>query len=234
MEKLQNISQESSIYPSERRGTAKTVQYIFEIFKSLYGPVWTKQAYSDNENHSVLAAAWLNAVSQMKEGEIREAISYLKSKENDRYVSYPPNTIQFMRIPVEIKSSTVPSMLDCYNAAVKGDWNFHPIVKPVAMECDIYWIKHQANAYEAQKRFSGVYSKHKEKFINGGYVSHSDSNCIKYAKSHLPKCHPRLLLESRVSWFEKQDCYKSFCQEKDINKKKKIWSDAMEIYNKNN
>jgi len=234
MERSQNISQENSKYPSRRRGTAKTVSYIFEVFKTLYGAVWTKQAYCDSENHSVLSGAWLNSVSQMTETEIREAICYLKSKANDRYTTYPPNPIQFMRIAIDVKLAEIPSMLDCYNAAIEGNWDLHAIVKPIALECDIYWLRHQASGYDARKRFSGAYAKHKEKFINDGPVSSSEGCCKKYAKSYLDKDHPRMSVESRVKWFEGQDCYKSFCQEKDISKKRKIWKDSMELYNKKN
>lgn len=232
MEKSKNIPQKTSKYRSERRGTPKTVTYIFEIFKSYYGRVWTKQAYCDNENHSVLSGAWLNAVSQMTETEIRDAICYITSRSNDRYVTYPPSPIQFMRITIDMKSAEIPSMLDCYNAAIVGNWDFHPIVKPIALECDIYWLRHQASAHEGKKRFSGLYAKHKEKFINDGSVSNSGVNCKKYATSYIPNCHPRASVERRVKWFEKQDCYKSFCQEKDISKKRKIWRDSMELYNK--
>lgn len=152
--------------PSEPRGTMKTVEHLFATFNYFYGPRWTWHQ-CDAVTGTGSKRAWLRIVSQMTVRDIMQTMDYVLSPANDQYVEYAPNPLEFCHLLKKIKTTKIPTMDECYNAAIKRDWAFHPIVYPTAKACDIYWLRKQASLYEGRKRFHGHYASQKEKFLRG-------------------------------------------------------------------
>lgn len=135
-------------------------------FSCLYGRSWTSLQCGEKAQ-ALLKQTWLEIISKMTFEEITLAMMYLQSDWNKAHTDFPPNPLQFRGFPLRMKERSIPAMDECYNAAIKCDWDFHPIVYPTAHACDLYWLKKQASAYEGRKRFSGHYESQKEKYLRG-------------------------------------------------------------------
>ena len=114
--------------------------------------------------------------------DIRVTLNFLRSPENNDYGRFPPSPLEFLQLPRKIKAKGIPTMDECFNAALRSDWHFHPIVYPAATACDIYWLRSQASGYEARKRFREHYDLQKEKYLRGEPLIQPDSESKKLRK----------------------------------------------------
>ena len=120
-------------------------------------PEWTK----------ALKRQWYEQLQKMKLEDIHAALKFLASSENTEYRKFPPNVLEFQSLPLKAKEKNIPSELDCYHAAIRSEWNFHPMVKPIAQACDVFWLQKQASDVEGRRRFSEYYAMFKEKYLRG-------------------------------------------------------------------
>ena len=120
---LRNITKVAYIlcFRNEAQGTLKTVKHLFAKFTVWYGNAWER----------VLETEWLEVVRQMQITDIGLALNFLRSPDNSEYGRYPPSPLEFLHLPKKIKTTMVPTMEECFNAAMRSDWHCHPIVYPV-------------------------------------------------------------------------------------------------------
>ena len=154
----------------------KTVEHIFVKFNYLYGRVWTS-AQCGEKATAALKQTWLEIIETMTIEDIKQSMIYLQSSWNNLHVDFSPNPLQFQRLPKKIKEKNIPTIDECYNAAIKCDWNFHSIVYPAAKACDIYWLRKQASTHEGRKRFSSHYDSQKEKYLRDEALLCPQNNC---------------------------------------------------------
>src|SRR3990167_3970022 len=143
-------------------GSRKTVTYLFDLFVFLYGRVWTSLA-STPEEENMRRDGWLDILSQMNILEIEKAVKALKSGKLPQYSEFPPKPLQFLTLCKD----PFPSELACYEAAMRLQWDFHPIVYPCAKACDIFWLRHQASEKAGYQRFRENYEYYKKLYIRG-------------------------------------------------------------------
>lgn len=55
----------------------------------------------------------------------------------------------------------------CYQAAIARRWDVHPVIRPIAEACNVYWLCHQASDTEGRRRFSRHYAEISKKFLVG-------------------------------------------------------------------
>jgi len=142
------------------------VEYVFSQFALNYGHGWTSQM-ANPEWTKALKRQWYEQLQKMKLEDIHAALKFLASSENTEYRKFPPNVLEFQSLPLKAKEKNIPSELDCYHAAIRSEWNFHPIIKPAAQACDVFWLQKQASDVEGRRRFSGYYASFKEKYLRG-------------------------------------------------------------------
>ena len=214
----------------EPYGTMKTVEHIFATFNFFYGRRWASDQCG-TETTAGLKRAWLRIVSAMKVKHIEQAIDYLLSLENDCYVGYAPNPLEFGQLPKKIKAKSIPPVDECYNAALRRDWQLHPIVYPAAMACDLYWLKTQASFYEGRKRFTGHYIHQKEKYLRGELLLQPERNQKQLAKLENElkqvKGEPQLELSKKMARFKNLSVYPNFMASKSLWSKLSIYCGAI-------
>jgi hypothetical protein len=149
----------------ERQNKEDLINHIFKQLKLLYGAAFN----SDGKSEVILRLKkrqWLDILSHMEELEIKYALDYLKSSENDQFVTFPPNPLEFRILAKKMKIHDLPSADHCFNHAIKKNWELHPIVFHAASECGLYWLS-MAKEDEARKRFCKKYEEACIKFANG-------------------------------------------------------------------
>lgn len=105
---------------------------------------------------------WLEGLQGLDTSDIKNGLEELGE--------FPPNVFQFKRMCMAKREFHVPSAHECYKAAIRRDWRFHPVVKPIANACDMYWLT-RVSEDKALKRFEGYYQQIVEKFGRGENLS---------------------------------------------------------------
>ena len=223
-----NNHQESS--RTEPCGTIQTVEELFAQFTVWYGDAWTYKTQNE-EWEDVLKQQWLGVLQQMTIAEIKAAVRFLFSTDNDEYATHPPKLLEFLQLPKKIKAKSIPPVDECYNAALRRDWQLHPIVYPAAMACDFYWLKTQASFYEGRKRFTGHYMSQKEKYLRGEVLLQPERNQKQLAKLENEikqmKSEPQLELSKKMARFKNLSVYPKFMASKGLWSKLRIYCGAI-------
>lgn len=146
--------------------TNSATQQIFYRFSLLYQNTWNSQ-FRNRSWTAGLTAQWESIFRQMSSQDIRLALDYLKSKDNTEYVTFPPRPLQFLHLPRQIRQKKLPDEAACYQAAIDGHWALHPIVKPIANACGLYWLRTQATDTQGRERFAKHYARTVERFLEG-------------------------------------------------------------------
>ncbi len=143
-----------------------TVQQIFYYFGLLYQHAWTNQLKNPTWTHA-LKAQWQGILEKLSSADIQLALSYLQSPDNQDYCTFPPKPLEFLQLPKKIRQKTLPSETICYQAAIHRHWNVHPIIRPIAEACNVYWLCHQASDTEGRERFAKHYAQMVPRFLAG-------------------------------------------------------------------
>lgn len=139
---------------------------VFYQLGLLYGQTWAKQ-FKIRSWSASLREHWNRLLQSMTPSEIQLALDYLSSKANTDYVDFPPTPLQFLQLPRRIRQKNLPDEAACYQAAIDGHWALHPIVKPIANACGLYWLRTQATDAQGRERFAQHYARMVERFLEG-------------------------------------------------------------------
>lgn len=175
---------------------------IFHRFNRLYQKSWNDQ-FKNRSLAAALMAQWETIFRQMTPEAIRLALNFLQSPDNTDYIRFPPRPLEFLQLPRQIREKHLPSETACYEAALMGRWEFHPIVKPSAQACGLYWLHHQATDAQGRERFAKTYADVVKRFLAGkplqelpALPASTTNNTINDRASTQPRKYP-------LSWAEK-------------------------------
>lgn len=141
-----------------------TVKAVFFKLGLLYGHAWAHPLLNPTWAAG-LKAQWQTILKDMTQASITQVFDYLQSTDNNRYVDFPPTALQFLHLAKTLQKRKLPDENTCYLAAIAGDWALHPIVKPIAIACDLYWLRKQATDRQARSRFARHYNEVVERFL---------------------------------------------------------------------
>lgn len=148
----------------------KAIDFLFTKFSLNYGHAWTSQLKSEKWE-AALKRHWYEKLKSLPLQEIYQALRFLESLNNTEHKKFPPTVLEFLDLPRQLKLKRIPSDEECYSAAIRSDWQFHELVYPVAIACDIYWLQHQASEFEARKKFNFYFKILLEKYVRGESIA---------------------------------------------------------------
>jgi hypothetical protein len=140
------------------------VKAVFFKLGLLYGHAWAHPLLNPTWAAG-LKAQWQTILKDMTQASITQVFNYLQSSDNNRYVDFPPTALQFLHLAKTLQKRNLPDENTCYLAAIAGNWALHPIVKPIAIACDLYWLRKQATDHQARMRFAQHYANVVERFL---------------------------------------------------------------------
>lgn len=106
-------------------------------------------------------------IERMSDAEITDAFYYIKFSGDKNFLRWPPSCMEFRELPKYLKEKNIPTVHECYVAAIENKWELHPLVKSVATACGVYWLQKQASDRDGRKRFYDLFEVYKERFLNG-------------------------------------------------------------------
>lgn len=143
----------------------QSVDRLFVNFSIIYGKRWIGNLKDPNWE-KMLRKGWANILKNVSKEDILMVIRFLGSDKNTKYITFPPNPLEVLKMSKELKHPDLPSMEECFIAAGKRNWALHPIVYHTASKCNLWWFR-RASEYLARKRFSEQYEYAKKDLFRG-------------------------------------------------------------------
>jgi len=149
--------------------TTKDVDQIFDFMAKLYLDAWTSKFSYSEIFENAQKKMWLSVMQTMDRSDIGKVLNYLMKYTDHDYIKFPPKPIEFKALIKKAKTKNIPSVEKLYEAAIKSDWSFHPLVFHCAKRCDLFYLK-RAAANEGFKIFKRHYDSELDHYINGAIL----------------------------------------------------------------
>jgi len=149
---------------------SEDIEQIFKWMEIIYGAAWSNKFAYSNLFKTQQKKMWLRVIQNMNKKDVSKIFTFLVEHPNDHeHEKFPPNPIQFKGLLKKLHTKNIPSVEKLYEAAIKSDWSFHPLVFHCANKCDIFWLR-RASQKDGLGIFKQHYDREVEHYINGAIL----------------------------------------------------------------